>query len=404
MDFYYKNKDSKNNYELDLFIDIDKINDIDLKNNLFLELKNSIVPEWKIQKLFDDNTFMGDKILAINYKFNNTQPVENISNIDKCTDDSNNFYNFISNGIKNSNLINDYDGEIIFDKEKINILKKLNYFGIIFDMRFDYKYKIKISSNEILFPMCCVGKNRSQYLFYFLKKLQGLTDVEFEVGYPSSGDELSVMINYLDGMLANNSNSNSNSNSNNNSNNKSNKNILSSFFPQYKKDNFSNTIANSLNITNSDGLTQISRSIHVFDKVLKIKQDYLINELKNFETHKYKESKYDIFDELENENIKIKMLYEKYFLLPDNLLQLLNYNTDQDKSNKINKITFVCASDKSFYNLCLCFNALIGKFPNIKLDKIRIVYFGIKDIFQKSNIKQEDIDLFREKLTQGFVF
>ena len=357
--------------ELDLFTNLENIKDIFIKDKLSLELKNSIIPEWKIisdTKLINNN----DKIfININYQSNFESDIE--------TD----FVNHISNGITNTNQINEFDSEIVFDIEKIKLLKKLHDFGIQFDMRFNLEYKIKIKSNEIVFPMCCVGKNRSQYLFYYLKKIQGLSEINFEVGYPSSGDELSVMIDYL-------------LNDENN-----NKNRLSSFFPQYKKDNFSNVIYKSLNITNPHGLTEVSRSIHVFDKILKIKHEYLVNELKNFEIHQYKENKYNIFD-CNQDYLKIKMIFEKYFLLPDNLLKILNY--DLDKTKKINKITFICASDKSFYNLCLCFNSLTIKFPKVNLDKIRIVYFGIKDIFQKSNIKEKDIDIFKQKIIDGFCF
>ena len=365
--------------ELDLFIDLENIKDIFIKDKLSLELKNSIIPEWKI---ISDNKFVNnnDKIFTnINYQSNFESNYQ--SNFE--SNFESNFVNHISNGMTNSNQINDFDPEIVFDIEKIKLLKKLHDFGIQFDMRFNLEYKIKINSNEVLFPMCCVGKNRSQYLFYYLKKIQGLSEKNFEVGYPSSGDELSVMIDYL-------------LNDENN-----NKNRLSSFFPQYKKDNFSNVIKKSLNIRNSQGLTEISRSIHVFDKILKIKHEYLVNELKNFETYQYKINKYNIFEN-NLDYFQIKMLFEKYFLLPDNLLEILNY--DLDKTKKINKITFVCASDKSFYNLCLCFNSLTVKFPKVKLDKIRIVYFGIKDIFQKSNIKEKDIDIFKEKIINGFTY
>jgi len=60
--------------------------------------------------------------------------------------------------------------------------------------------------------------------------------------------------------------------------------------------------------------------------------------------------KYDISDTNSNSNnknyVKIKNLFIKYFLTPKNLFQVLNYNG----SNKINKITFICLSNKSFYN------------------------------------------------------
>lgn len=397
MDLYNKNiTDLKK--DLDLYINLESIDDIELKNKLILELKNSIVPEWMIQKSICNKISKNDNLIINNYKFNITQTNEHNSNMDinnlDDLDNPDDFYNYILEGIENSNKINEFDGEIIFDKEKIKVLKKLNDFGIIFDMRFNKNHQIKINSNEIIFPMCCVGKNRSQYLFYYLKNIQGLSDVNFEVGYPSSGDELSVMIDYLDGYKINGI-----------TNTNTNKNVLSSFFPQYKKDNFSNIVTNSLNIINPDGnpdgLNPIARSIHVFDKILKIKQDYLINELKNFETHKYKENKYDIFN-CENTKVKIKILFEKYFLLPDSLIKIINYN--QYNSKKINRITFICLSDKAFYNLCLCFNSLTQKYETIQLNNIRIVYFGIGDIFQKSNIKQDVISNFKQKFDYGLCF
>ena len=357
--------------ELDSFINLENINDIKFKNNLFLELKNSIIPEWKIKKSDEIILNKNDKINFDINLYNNNHNYQS------------NFENHIINGLANTSKINEFDSEIIFDSEKIKVLKKLNDFGIQFDMRFNTDYQIKINSGEIIFPMCCVGKNRSQYLFYYLKKIQGITGVNFEVGYPSSGDELSVMVDFL----SNNENIN--------------KNVLSSFFPQYKKDNFSKVIGYLLNESIYDEINHMPRSIHVFDKVLKIKQDYFAGDLKNFETHKYKENKFNIFEDNLN-YLKIKILFEKYFLLPNNLIEVINLN--QDDSKKISKITYICMSDKSFYNLCLCFNSIVIKYPNIKLNNIRIVYFGIRDIFQKSNIKQEDMDNFKQKIDQSFLF
>lgn len=59
-------------------------------------------------------------------------------------------------------------------------------------------------------------------------------------------------------------------------------------------------------------------------------------------------------------------------------------------------------SDKSFLNLCKCFNSLVTKYPDTKLNNIRIVYFGIKDIFQKSIIKLDDIINFKKLIDNGF--
>ncbi len=54
---------------------------------------------------------------------------------------------------------------------QINTIKKLVDLGINFDMKNLPDKKISISSSDILFPICCVGKNRSQYLFYYFANL-----------------------------------------------------------------------------------------------------------------------------------------------------------------------------------------------------------------------------------------
>ncbi len=181
-----------------------------------------------------------------------------------------------------------------------------------------------------------------------------------------------------------------------------------------------------------DGLEGVARSSHVFDKILKIKENYLPNEFKNLETFRYKLNKFDIYNsDLPNiDNLKIAMLFEKYFLFPNNLIQIINSNLNVSEcecvyacecacecaceyvydckcacvSKHINRITWICMSDKSFLNLTKCFNAIRIKYPGVKFHNVRIVYFGIKDIFQKSNIKQEEMDDFKEKIDSGFCF
>lgn len=362
--------DLENFIQLEQLIKNKNITINNCNNNLYQELKYSIVPEWNILNFYNkynnqfDDLYQTDKLT----KFNLSKP------------DFYNFNDYISEGINNTNKINGFDSEVIFESQKIDMLKKLYDYGIEFDMRFDNDYKLKIKSNEVLFPICCVGKNRSQFMFYYLKKIKDINNKNFLVGYPSSGDELSVLIESEE----------------------SNKNILSSFFPQYKKDNFSNIISKSFNISNPDGIEQIPRSIHVFDKILKIKEEYNSGELKNFESNKYKLHKYDIFESNNLDYLKIKTLFEKYFLDPSNLLDLLNY--DLDKKIKIDKITYICMSDKSFYNLCRCLYHIKSKYPELKLNSIRIVYFAINDIFQKSNIKQIDIENFKQKIDSGLIF
>jgi hypothetical protein len=399
MDLANKNIDSNisYNYQLDLFINLENTNDIDVKNKLLLELKNSIIPEWKFQKSIKDDVFINNhKFIYKQTNFDDFNP-NKLDNANKL-DNPNDFYNHISNGISNTNYLNEFNPEIIFDQEKIKILNKLNNYGIQFDMRFNENYKINIGSGEALFPMCCVGKNRSQYMFYYLKKMQSESKKNFIVGYPCSGDELSVIVEHISKSI----------NGHEENKKKSNPNVLSSFFPQYKKDNFSIVIAESLDITNLDGFVGVSRSIHIFDKILKIKEDYLSNEFKNLETHKYKQNKFDIYNTNPShpENLKIKMLFEKYFLFPSNLIQIINSNansyTNSDESKSINKITYICMSDKSFYNLIKCFNCIVSKYPDINYYNVRIIYFGIKDIFQKSNIKQDEINDFKSIIDSGF--
>jgi hypothetical protein len=386
-----KENHKENLSELDLLINFENIPDIIYKKQIISQLKKSIIPEWNIKNLSNEN--ISNENISNKNIFNNQNQNQIQSNFS--TNFSTNFSKKIIGGIKNTNIINQFDSEITFDSDLINMLEKLNNLGIQFDMRFGLDWKIKIESNQVIFPMCCVGKNRSQYMFYYLKKMQVLTKINFQVGYPSSGDEISIVTDHIWNSIDPNINLNLNPN------------VLSSFFPQYKKDNFSKVIGQSLKIANLDGLDGlegVSRSIHVFDKILKVKQDYLPNEFANFEINKYKQNKYDIFDVNSNNQdyLKIKILFEKCLLIPDNLNQIINF--DLEPEYQVNKITWICMSDKSFVNLIKCFDAIKSKYPNIKLNNVRIVYFGIKDIFQKSNIKLEEIDDFKEKIDSGFEF
>jgi hypothetical protein len=353
---------------LDLALDVENITDIELKKFVQSELKNSLFPEW-------ENFNQSKIIINQNPNTNPNKPTQS------------NFIKSISEGIINSNQLNDYVQDLNFDLNFYNLLDELNKNGVSFDTKFNLNYTIRINSGEIVFPICCVGKNRSQYLFYYLKNLQSIDGKNFIIGYPSSGDELSVITDYL--------------NSNLNLNLDLNKNVLSSYSTQYKKDSFSNSISKSFEITNPDNLCDIPRSIHIFDKILKNKTPYGNSDLKNFEYFKYNTNKYDIFDKNNYKTYeKIIQLYIKYFFTPTNLLNLVNF----DIPYKMNKITYICMSDKSFYNICLCFNAIKKSFPQIDLNNIRIVYFGIQDIFQRSNIKESVICDLKSKFTNSIDF
>ncbi len=359
--------DENNEYNkdtLDLLLDLDNIKAPKLKSNTYLDLKYSIVPNWRIKN--PDKSIILDKNIIL----------------ESIIPDKNAEKNILDN-ILNANKINEFIPEYSFDNNFVNVLNELESYGIIFDMKFSHDYIIKIKPDEVIFPICCVGKNRSQYLFYYLKNLQALYPNYFEVGYPSSGDELSVL--------------------NDENSTKSNKNILSSFSVQYKKDNFSSSIAKSFGIIDLNmNIINVSRSIHIFDKVLKKKESYNDFDVKNYEDYKYKEQIYDIFDKSETNKDyeKIKKLFIKYFLTPSNLIHLINSNIP----TKIKNITYICLSDKSFFNLCMCIFHIKKTNPEIQFDCVRIIYFGIDDIFQKSNIKDKTLFDYKNKFVNSFQF
>ena len=368
--------------DLDLYLNIDNIQTNQLKKKLFLELKYSLIPEWYIKnpdKSILPHTHCLKSHVYENNFFNDIE-----------------FKKFILDGFNSTNQINNYNPDYEFNDDFIHVLEKLNKeFGVRFEMKSNPHYQIQIKPNEVIFPICCVGKNRSQYLFYYLKNLQALCSGCFEVGYPSSGDELSVL---------NVSNEIPNKTT---GFNKSNilSNILSSYSTQYKKDNFSDLVSKSFGITNPDNLNLVPRSIHVFDKILKQKENYPPNDIKNYEEFKYSKPKHDIFNykqttKSNDDYAKIKNLFVKYYLNPSNILELLNYENQKEFTH----ITYVCLSDKSFYNLCMCLYSTKNKYPEIKLELIRIVYFGIQDIFQKKNTTDEVMLEFKNKFVTTFQF
>jgi len=61
-------------------------------------------------------------------------------------------------------------------------------------------------------------------------------------------------------------------------------------------------------------------------------------------------------------------------------------------------------SDKSFYNMVECFWLMKKVYPEIKLNNVRIVYFGIPDIFQRSNIKDNVLNDYKHKLFNSIKF
>ena len=116
-------------------------------------------------------------------------------------------------------------------------------------------------------------------------------------------------------------------------------------------------------------------------------------DLKNYEKYKYKISKYDL-----NESKKqIEELFEKYFINPINLRKIINYQTESN----ILRITYICMSPESFINICNLFY-LLNK--SLDLSNVRIVYFGIKDIFQKSHINDQNLNKFRQIINSTFKF
>ena len=116
------------------------------------------------------------------------------------------------------------------------------------------------------------------------------------------------------------------------------------------------------------------------------KEEYKDYDLKNYEIYKYIEHKHNIFD---TPNDNIKDLFKKYFLTPGNIK---NYN-----------ITYLCLSPESFYNMC---NLLyfMNKTEKINFENTRVIYYGIKDIFQTSTIKNNVLDDFLIQIQMGTYF
>lgn len=374
--------DESNNV-LNVVLNLDMVNEKEICNNkIILEFVDSIISNWMLKNLDKKS-----KLLNTNYKSIIDMQNKLIS------------IEWIKKVISNTNNINNYHLEIEYDDEFYSNLNYLISHGVEFDAKFNLEHIIRINSQELVFPICCVGKNRSQYLFYYLKNLQSIefqndeNKEVFELAYPSSGDELSILKEHIEFI-----NKNTNMNTNYEYKKILSKPILSSYSTKYKKDSFSSAISRSFGFTNPDNLDDIPRSVHIFDKVLKNKTSYLPEDLKNFESYKYNTNKYNIFDLNSKDYMKIKDLYLKYFFNPSNLFKILlktNYN-------KISKLTYICLSDKSFYNLIKCFYTIKLLNSEIDLNNLRIIYFAIPDIFQKSYIKDTELIEYKKKFTSSF--
>ncbi len=265
----------------------------------------------------------------------------------------------IVSGFNLSNQLTNIDYNLT--NSQIEIIKELQNLGIQFDMKNSSDKKILITSSDILFPICCVGKNRSQYLFYYFAYQLKINLNSFILGYPASGDELSTIIKP-----------------------KSNS-VLGGFTIQYKSDGLSQAIKSSFG-------SEYSRSIHVFDKLIRKPDTYLSSELKNLEEFKYKNTLIDIYDK---DVIQVKDLYLNYYLNPSKLIELLEYNC---------RINYICASPESFVNLCEVIVYVSESNKSIDWSNIRIIYFGFNDIFQRSLVSQSDLQNLHNLIANTFVF
>ncbi len=319
-------------------------------NNLVENLYTSLIPQWQIP----DNTIIKPIKLS---KQNNFILQENNNNIKQYVQT-----NFNLNNQKNNIYYENLNNYIL---EKIQIL---NDSGLQFD--FVSNSPVQITNQDILFPICCVGKNRSQYLFYFLKVLQkSYSQSLFQVGYPASADELTTIID------------------------KSKNSVLSGFIVTNKSD----TLSKSVNSTLLN--KEVSRSIHIFDSILKIKDEFVTNDLINFEQYKYKTSVFDIFNE-GTEKTQVKELFINYYLNPVNLRNTINH---KNKNYQNYRITYICCSPESYINMINLFYWILENNAQINFLNVRIVYLGIQDIFQRSSVNKVLLDEFYLKLTNSFL-
>ena len=227
-------------------------------------------------------------------------------------------------------------------------------------------------------PICCQGKNRSQFMFYFLKYLQSAKLINpnnpdsFFVGYPVSGDEI--------GLISNDYEKSKESNV-----------VLSGFNLTYKSDGFSNSIYKIFG-------TEYSRAPHIFDLILRNQVKYLSTDIKNLEPNKISQSKFNIYDGLNDDMKMITDLYVKYYLNPSNLIRL----TKIVKQKIVPRITWICMSIKSLENLINVFEFVGTQSVSFDYTLVRIIYLGSNDIFQGKNIKSNILDQFAKNIFLRF--
>ena len=368
---------------LDLDLDTDKF----IKNQevIYNQIANSLVANWNWNWNLNRNTLITNYLLNT-YNTNDKQ-IKLSKLVDNLEQESSNIkynkYNKYNKYIQQSFISSNSLEKIVHPELTISQLEQFYYLnckGVDFVFKSSPDIKIEIKQNDVLFPICCVGKNRSQYLFYYLKYLQSINHTNnlngFLVGYPSSGDEFSTILEQ-------------------NSLNQSSGSVLSGFTVQHKPDGFSSAIKKSFG-------TELSRTIHVLDKILKNPEDFGSNELTNSEDHKYKSHRFDIF---KKDNIDIKLLYLKYFFNPENINLMLNHANQQIPYQKY-RITYICASPQSFIRLVELFFILTQSDQNYNLgnlSNLRIVYLGFNDIFQRSSIKENEVENLKNNLDNTFV-
>ena len=296
-----------------------------------IEIKNSLIPDWNLNSC--------NIILQNNASLQKSKKYTN-------------FKEYVMNEFFKTNRDNDLAEQL--DESLMDIIIMLNENGI----EFDFGY-IKIKTDDVIFPICDVGKNRSQFMFYYLKNIQNATNNTFYTGYPSSADELISIIEKTN-------------------------NTLTNFKPIYKNDNFSKILEI---ITGYE----TTRSIHIFHNLLKEKELYSLHDLKNYEIYKYSKHKCDIYTELNNN--KIKELFKKYFFNPNNIRNLLN--------NDSGNIIYLCLSPQSFYNICKLLKYVKNENSLVNFTKTKIIYYGTKDIFQGSSIKKDVFDKYLQQINKN---
>lgn len=352
--------------ELDILIDLNLEPNSIKKLQIQCRILESIISSWS----YHDDISINTHIFTDSYE-SNKHEYEHIL--------ISNSIEYFSQSFELTNKTNNYTpNEPNLKPELIDKIYKLNEQGIKFEFANHANKPIELISDELVIPMCCQGKNRSQFLFYYLKYLEKISNISgkrFFTTYPTSGNEFVSLLDKHDYPL-------------------NNHNILGGFVSTHKSDAFSKVIGSIYNCGEK------ARSPHIFDKLLKIPQEYLPKELVNMELHKYKSSKYNIFDLKSSDSEKIKRLYKKYLF---NLTELENLFITI-KQVALTRITWICCSDESFINLInLIFEISFTSIKPIQTNNIRIVYNGTNDIFQGSNIKSNILEEYFYKIKKTFI-